>query len=187
MDTWAEQAVRELEVDLKRLDLDAEAKRTALEHAQAAYEAVVAERATVRGMLDWAIKKLPVQADAAEVVLEPAAVSVQAHAFRQPGTTEQPTQTDLAVHALRQLGGRANTAQVRERLEQAGYQYDQTQIRSALKYLAKKKNPQVEGLGPGEWRLLGEVEYVPDEPTAVPDMNGTKGVVPAMNGQGGSP
>jgi hypothetical protein len=176
MNAWAELAVRELKVELKRLDLDAEAKRTTLDRAQAEYEAVMAERATVRGMLDWAVKKVPVQElELPEPLLEMRRVNVSAPVSPPPGAIERPAQTDLAIHALRQLGGRASTAQVRELLEGAGYQYDQTQVRSALKYLANKKNPQVEAAGVSMWRLRDEAEEVAYESESVPAVNGTRG------------
>ncbi len=177
MDSWAEEAVRELEVELKRLELDGEAKRTALERAQSDYEAVMAEQMTVRRMLDWATKKLPVQAVIGEAKLAPVAMTIRAHTIRSHGIAEQPTQTDLAIQVLKQLNGRANTAQIRERLEEAGYQYNQTQVRSALKYLAKKKNSPVEATGAGEWRLRNDVEQAPGE--IVPAE-----IAPAVNGIG---
>jgi len=173
MDTWAEEAVRELQVELKRLDLDAETKRAALERAQADYDTVMAEQATVREMLTWASKRLPVQ----DVVEVTPTLRVQAYASRQLSVAGPPAQTDLAIQALRQLGGSATTVQVREQLEQAGYQYNQTQIRSALKYLARKNNPEVEATGPGAWRLRSGTEDVPL----------TSAHTPAMYGIGGSP
>jgi multidrug resistance efflux pump len=172
MDTWAAEAVRELEVELKRLDLAMEAKRTALERAQADYDSVLAELATVRRMLDWATKKLPVPATE-DMPTTSAGIQPSTSPTDSP---DRPAQTDLAIHALRQLGGQSSTVQIREVLEEAGYKYDQTQIRSALKYLAKKRNPPVEATGGGTWRLLEEIDYVPNEPESVPAMNGAKGM-----------
>ncbi len=99
MDSWAEEAVRELEVDLKRLELDGEAKRTALERAQSDYEAVMAEQTTVRRMLEWAAKKLPVQDVSVEAKLAPVRLTVRTPTHWQHAAAEQPTQTDLAVPA----------------------------------------------------------------------------------------
>ena len=180
VDSWAEEAVRELEVDLKRLELDGEAKRTALERAQSDYEAVMAEQTTVRRMLEWAAKKLPVQDVSVEAKLAPVRLTVRTPTHWQHAAAEQPTQTDLAVQALKQLNGRANTAEIRERLEEAGYQYNQTQVRSALKYLAKKKNSPVEATGAGEWRLRNDAEQAPGE--IVPAEIVPAEIAPAVNG-----
>jgi hypothetical protein len=193
MDTWAEQAVRELEVDLRRLDLDAEAKRVALERAQADYDAVIAEQATVRGMLDWARKRRSQQAaEPAPAILDSAmaaadagstavpllgVISAGAPVAGQAVEAEPPAQTELCVNVLTQLGRPADTAEVRRSLEQAGYPFSQTQVRSALKYLAGKKKPPVESVRPGVWQLTGAGAFVPA---------GSESVL-AMNGTGGSP
>ena len=133
LDTWTGTAVRELEVELRRLDLDAETKRTDAERAQAEYDAVLTQQVTVRRMLEWARKKQAQQVEEPTLpedspVLEAELVS--------------PPQTDLCIRALMQIGRPATTAEIRERLQRAGYQYDQTQLRSAMKYLSRKKIPQ---------------------------------------------
>jgi len=193
MEAWPEEAARELEAELKRLDLDGETKRVQLERAQAEYNAVTAEQATMRGLLDWIRKRHPQQAaepisdadsmaedsrDIGSIVRHAAdTVTEVVPAPVQPAEAESPTQADLCKRELRQLGHDAETAEIRRRLEQAGYKFSQSQVRSSLKYLARKKNPEVESVRPGVWRLLSAPEYVPLESANVP----------AMNGAGGSP
>lgn len=182
MSTWANEAVRELETELNRLGLEAEAKRVEVERAQAAYDAVLAEQATVSQMLEWARLRAiqrsaesPAGAATADGASQPSAESPAPVALP---VSELPAQTDLVVRALRQLGGEAESVAIRERLEQAGYAYDQTQVRSALKYLSRKKDSPVESLRPGLWRLRSmTVPYGP--------LESAQGTLP--NGNGGSP
>jgi hypothetical protein len=168
MDTWTESAMRELEVELKRLELDVEAKRVAAEQAQAAYEAVLAEQAMVRRMFEWTRGRQVRGAEEPAPASMPIVVSPQAE-------LAHPIISELCIQVLTQLGGPVATTEVRQRLEQAGYEFRQDQVRSALKYLAsKKKNPPVEGVRPGVYRLRGRTGYVPPESASVPAMNGTR-------------
>jgi len=156
---------------LNRLDLDTEAKRAGLERAQAEYDAVLAEQATVRGMLDWARRKQ------AQRVTEEPAVAASMHQLGVVLAAEPvpPSQTELCVRVLTQFGRDTETVEVRKSLNQAGYDFTQAQVRAALKYLARKKNAPVKSVRPGVWRLTG-----------APFPAGPAGV-PAANGAGGSP
>jgi len=171
MSAWTEAAVRELEVELNRLDLDTEAKRAGLERAQAEYDAAIAEQATVRGMPDWARRKQARQA------AEEPAVAASMHQFSTVLATESTplAQTELCMRVLTQFGRDTQTVEVRKSLNQAGYDFTQAQVRAALKYLARKKNPPIKSVRPGVWRLTG-----------APFPAGSA-AVPAANGAGGSP
>jgi multidrug resistance efflux pump len=181
MDTWADVAVRELEVELKRLDLDADAKRAGLERLQADYDAVIAEQATVRGMLDWTRKKQAAESASAESAESTVTADLNGHgtlaavapAAVQPEEAEPEAQTELCIKVLTQLGRPAETAEIRRHLEQAGYTLNQTQVRSALKYMAAKKNPRVQSIRPGLWVLTGA--SFPAVPALIPAMDGAGG------------
>jgi hypothetical protein len=67
--------------------------------------------------------------------------------------TKPPSQSELALTALRALGGQAATHEIREKIVASGYTYTHEQIRSALTYLMRTQR--IRRPSPGMWTLPG--------------------------------
>jgi hypothetical protein len=69
---------------------------------------------------------------------------------------EGSSQADRTFGALRELGGKAATHEVRGKLVAAGYSYSQEQVRSALTYLMRMDR--IKRIAPGMWEIPGRQE-----------------------------
>ena len=91
--------------------------------------------------------------------------------------TATMNQSELCLWALQQAGQPLSTTEIRLALEREGYSYTQMQVRSALKYLARKKPPRVAGTG-GTWQLPRAdvlTLVTPAAVTGTPALNGARG------------
>jgi hypothetical protein len=79
--------------------------------------------------------------------------------FGRPVSEE--ANTDLCLRVLASFGRPASTKEVRDRLARDGHDLNTDQVRGSLKYLARKKEPQVEtATGSGVWRFVSDEEIM---------------------------
>ena len=142
---------------LKRARAEAQEATAAREAAQARAAAAVADA-------DAAVERekaaLAVQAWVEQQATAPAAPAEQAAQEPAPAATRfgrpvpEVTNTDLTLQVLEDLGRPASTKEIRERLAKDGHELTQTQVRSTLKYLARKPAYGVTTeSGSGVWRI----------------------------------
>jgi hypothetical protein len=141
--------------------------RAEAQEATAAREAAQARAATAIADADAAVERekaalavhawVEQQAIAPAAPAEPAEPTGQAPAsaatrFGRP--VPEVTNTDLTLRVLEDLGRPASTTEIRERLAGDGHELSQTQVRSTLKYLARKPAYGVTTEpGSGVWRI----------------------------------
>ena len=167
---------------LQRAQAQAKEAAAAREAADARAAAAVAEadaalehEKAMQTTLAW----LQQQATAAERPIERAQQTERVSAptatrFGRP--VPEVTQTERCLRVLQALGRPASTKEIRDRLARDGHEFSQMQVRSTLKYMARKPSFGVETeSGSGVWRLRGSAAApFPGDGT----MTGT----PAMNG-----
>jgi multidrug efflux pump subunit AcrA (membrane-fusion protein) len=119
--------IEQAEADLRQAEAQDEQAEAELRRAEAARAATQAEVAKMRGVLDW---------------LRQHGRPQERPPASPPATPDRPAptmnQSELSLWMLGKLGGSASTTAIRENLEREGYPYDQTKVRAALKYLARK-------------------------------------------------
>jgi DNA topoisomerase IA len=170
--------IRQAEADLKKADTDVDVTDADVHRAQQANAAAKQRQVNMRATLSWLRQQAEhaEQAEQARIVepthVEQALVEEQAviqERFGKP--VPEVKQSDLCLMALEHLGRPSTTTEIREYLQREGYTYDQSQIRSALKYLGRKKSAPVESPRTGVWRLTRP--NPPELPTATMTLNGT--------------
>jgi hypothetical protein len=140
MDNMAEM-IQQADADLRQAEARDEQAEAELRRAEAARAVTQAEVARMRGVLEWLRQHSKPQGRTAM----PAAA-----ASGRPAPTMN--QSELCLWELEKLGGSGGTTDIRLALEREGYTYEQKQVRSALKYLARKGK--IQGSG-GIWHLPG--------------------------------
>lgn len=164
--------IQRAEADLRTAEADVDVTHADVDRAQAALAAARDRHASMRATLNW-LRQLgdqPEEDDQAktpEPVLDAEPVLVEER-FGKP--VPAVTQSDRCLQALERLGRPSTTTEIRENLAHQGYVYDQSQVRSAMKYLARKRSALVENPRTGMWRLTR-----------------ADARDPALNGSGGGP
>jgi hypothetical protein len=83
------------------------------------------------------------------------------------------TNNELCLRVLTALGRPATTREIRERLARDGHEMSQMQVRSTLKYMARKPHFGVTTeTGSGVWRLQNPPFRGGDTMTGIPVLNG---------------
>jgi hypothetical protein len=159
--------------DLDQAKANAERMDAEAERVLAARASAHAEVARMEGVLDWLQRHSQPEAAVTLAGSQPQAVPVTPRFGNPvPGTT----QADLCFGALEQFGRPVRTTEVRQRLESQGHNFTQMQVRSAIKYLARKGR--IVG-GNGTWQLpRASVQHPPVSPaaaTGAATMNGVGG------------
>lgn len=170
------QMLREAEADLRKADSEVELTQAEIERAQEANAAARQRQADMRATFDWLRQRLkdhpddlsasvaeststqvkqtasiPAQESDSAVVADSQVAPTSRKVFGKPVATV--TLSSLTQEALEKLGRAAKTSEIRIKLLEDGHQYDQDQVRHALKYLARKKSSPVENPQPGVWQL----------------------------------
>ncbi len=162
------EALKEAEADLKKANMNVELRQADVDRAQAACADAREQQAKIQGTCDWLRERLRDQPDEeAAVASAPRLASLPATpaAKSVPGLTApsashgmlfgkpmpEVTNTGLCLRALEQLGKPSTTKEVREQIERDGHKLDQGQVRGTLKYLAGRKDAQVENPESGVW------------------------------------
>lgn len=165
--------VAKAEADLRAADSDAEVAKAEVERATAAYGAARQHQANMRATLEW------LRIQHRDHSMLPATVPEVTHLRpAKPGRTlfgkpaPRVSQADLCLQALEELGRPATTTEVRDKLAAGGHQYETAQVRSALKYLTRKKDAPAESIKPGVWRLNPRDRAFTFEPNTAPVANG---------------
>jgi hypothetical protein len=142
---------------LKRARAEAQEATAAREAAQARAAAAVADAdaAVEREKAALAVQSwVEQQATAPAPPAEPTGEAPAPVATRFGRPVPEVTNTDLTLQVLEDLGKPASTTEIRERLAQDGHELTQTQVRSTLKYLARKPAYGVTTEpGSGVWRI----------------------------------
>jgi hypothetical protein len=171
------QMLREAEADLRKADSEVELTQAEIQRAQEANAAARQRQANMRATYDWLSQRLkdhsdddlsasvaestspqvkqtasiPAQESDSAVVADSQVAPTSKRVFGKP--VPQVTLSSLTEEALEKLGRAATTREVRIKLQEDGHQYDQDQVRHALKYLARKKSSPVENPKLGVWQL----------------------------------
>ena len=164
------EVIRRAQTDLRRAEAADQAAEAAQSKANAARAETQAELARMRTVLEWLQRR------------DGAGASPQAPRPIPTLTPPRPAPTannyEVCEWGFEQLGGSSKNPDLRAFLNREGYPFTSTQIRNAIKYLAKTEK--IVNEGGGLWRLVTEGSHNPYPPapaTGVPPMNGT-GTVP---------
>ncbi len=164
------------EADLREAEAASVAAQARADAAQVDAAAAARRAAEMRAVWEWLRTQTaqpPAPAESPKQASKP-----QAMRFGRP--VPETAITDLAHQSLENLGGQATTREIRDRLAREGHNFEQGQIRAAMRYLSKKNNPVVETTpGSGLWRLQGGQQAAPFRPAVTG--------FPAANGAGGRP
>jgi hypothetical protein len=163
-----ETMIHQAEADLRQAEAQDEQAEAELRRAEAARAVTQAEVARMSGVLDWLRQQQHSRP--------------QEHPPASPAaTTSRPVptmnQSELCLWMLGKLGRSASTTEIRENLEREGYPYNQTQVRAAIKYLARKGK--VQGSA-SAWSVTGTDAAAPFPPAAMT-------AALALNGAGREP
>jgi hypothetical protein len=168
---------------LKRAQAEAQEATAAREAAQARAAAAVADANAAVAHEEATHKTV---AWIQQQTTEPAApVERTEQADRVPAPTAtrfgrpvpEVPQTELCRRVLEDLGRPASTREIRDRLARDGHELSQSQVRSTLKYMARKPSFGVETeTGSGVWRLQRSSAAAPFQGdgavTGIPVLNG---------------
>ena len=142
---------------LKRARAEAQEATAAREAAQARAAAAIADAdAAVEREKSALAVQAWVEQQATKPVppAEPVGEAPAPGAMRFGRPVPEVTNTERCLHVLEALGRPASTTEIRERLARDGLELSQTQVRSTMKYMARKPAFGVTTeTGSGVWRL----------------------------------
>lgn len=169
------QMLEDAEADLRKANMNVELREQDVQRAQTAHVAAREQQAKMQATCDWLrerLRDLPEEAATAPApqptpapIAKPAAASTGT-LFGRP--VPEVTHAELCRNALEHLGKSARTREIREQIREFGHELDQGQVRSALKYLARRRGSGVENPEPGVWLLRPDGEAASTDATVLP-------------------
>lgn len=150
MDVTVTEILRRARAQAQEATAAREAAQARAAAAAADADAAVDHEKAMQAVLAWVEQ----QATEPASPPEPAAQAPPPVATRFGRPVPEVTQTELTLRVLEDLGRPASTKEIRDRLARDGHVLSQNQVRSTLKYMARKPDSPVETeTGSGVWRL----------------------------------